>query len=91
MHGSVHRAARKGRGAWKTPPERRGLRAALAIALAACLLLSAIASVITIGSAIAKDSKQPHNGITWLDDLDTENIPLPEVQDWTDATTSVKP
>ena len=59
--------------------------------LAACLLLSAIASVITIGSAIAKDSKQPHNGITWLDDLDTENIPLPEVQDWTDATTSVKP
>ena len=75
----------------QTPPERRGLRAALAIALAACLLLSAIASVITIGSAIAKDSKQPHNGITWLDDLDTENIPLPEVQDWTDATTSVKP
>jgi len=74
-----------------TQPERRGLRAAMAIALAACLLLSAIASVITIGSAIAKDSKQPHNGITWLDDLDTENIPLPEVQDWTDATTSVKP
>ena len=75
----------------QTQPERRGLRAALAIALAACLLLSAIASVITIGSAIAKDSKQPHNGITWLDDQDTENIPLPEVQDWTDATTSVKP
>ena len=23
MHESVHRAARKGRGAWKTPPERR--------------------------------------------------------------------
>ena len=59
--------------------------------LAACLLLSAIASVITIVSAIVKEPEEPQDGITWLDDMETEDIVLPEVQDWTDGITGVKP
>ncbi len=72
-------------------PDRRGGRVALTVVLAACLLLSAIASVITIVSAIVKEPEEPQDGITWLDDMETEDIVLPEVQDWTDGITGVKP
>ena len=72
----------------QTRIERRAKRL---YALAACLLLSAIASVITIVSAIVKEPEEPQDGITWLDDMETEDIVLPEVQDWTDGITGVKP
>ena len=74
--------------------ERDGLRIGVfgvLVVLAACLLLSAIASVITIVSAIVKEPEEPQDGITWLDDMETEDIVLPEVQDWTDGITGVKP
>lgn len=64
----------------QTPPERRGLRAALAIALAACLLLSAIASVITIVSAIGNLPKKPD--ALRQKNLTYEHIDLTQVEPW---------
>jgi len=64
----------------QTQPERRGLRAALAIALAACLLLSAIASVITIVSAIGNLPKKPD--ALRQKNLTYEHIDLTQVEPW---------
>ena len=61
-------------------PERRGGRVALTVVLAACLLLSAIASVITIVSAIGKLPKKPD--ALRQKDLTCEHIDLTQVEPW---------
>lgn len=60
------------------PRERRGLRIAGVAVLVACLLLSAVASVITIGSAIAKGPRKPD--ILWQQDMACGQIDLAQVE-----------
>lgn len=74
-------------------PGKRGRNIAARIGLAACLLLMAIASVITIWSAIFKEPEKPKDGHTIInqDNLQQEDIDPAEVQDWTDTTITIEP
>lgn len=74
------------------PPEPRKRWAKImgAAALAACLALAAIASVITIWTAVFKEPEEPKGSIIRTDDIEPEYIDPAEVQDWTDTTVTIE-
>lgn len=68
----------------KTPdvppaPKKRGMKIVGGIALAVCLLLATIASVITIWTAVFKEPDKPENGVVRTDDMEPEYIDLEEL------------
>lgn len=79
----------------ETPPCKRAdiLKIWGAIGAVALTLLVAIASVITIWSAIFKEPEKPKDGHTIInqDNLQQEDIDPAEVQDWTDTTITIEP
>ncbi len=71
-------------------PGKRWTKIAGGAVLAACLLLVTIASIITIWSAVCKESEGPKDNIICTDDMKWEYIDPSEVQDWTGTTVTIE-
>lgn len=65
------------------------LKVAGAIVLAACVLLTAAASAITIWSAVFKEPEKSKNGIIWIDDLKGEEIDPAEIIYWSEGASGI--